>query len=68
MAPQTPTQRKANLKYAKSEAAKMGKPKSSIHNDKRQVSYSPAWIIFIVFLACGGIALELFSMIYNSFR
>ncbi|KAB8216021.1 Ribosome associated membrane protein RAMP4 [Aspergillus parasiticus SU-1] len=56
---QTPQQRKANEKYAKSEAAKRGKGKTA--TKQKQNSKSPVstgWVVVLAFAVCGGLAFE----------
>ncbi|KAE8371221.1 hypothetical protein BDV26DRAFT_286962 [Aspergillus bertholletiae] len=56
---QTPQQRKANEKYAKSEAAKRGKGKTATkpkQNSKSPVSIG--WVVVLAFAVCGGLAFE----------
>ncbi|KAB8070314.1 hypothetical protein BDV29DRAFT_194191 [Aspergillus leporis] len=56
---QTPQQRKANEKYAKSEAAKRGKGKTI--TKQKQISKSPVsigWVVVLAFAVCGGLAFE----------
>ncbi|KAI9733069.1 MAG: hypothetical protein M1834_003615 [Cirrosporium novae-zelandiae] len=57
---QTPQQRRANDKFAKHEAFKMGKPESvrkAKSGDKSPIS--PIWIGLLAFLLIGGLVLEL---------
>lgn len=56
---QTPQQRKANEKYAKSEAAKRGKGKA-IMKQKQNVKspVSTGWVVVLAFAVCGGLAFE----------
>ncbi|KAE8147653.1 hypothetical protein BDV25DRAFT_131913 [Aspergillus avenaceus] len=56
---QTPQQRKANEKYARSEAAKRGKGKTV--TNQKQISKSPVsvgWVVLLAFVVCGGLAFE----------
>ncbi|KKY29024.1 hypothetical protein UCRPC4_g00213 [Phaeomoniella chlamydospora] len=57
---QTPQQRRANAKYAKSEEEKRGKPASL--TKKKQVEKPPiskGWIILLAFVVCGSVVFEL---------
>ncbi|KAF2810234.1 uncharacterized protein BDZ99DRAFT_570836 [Mytilinidion resinicola] len=57
---QTPQQRAANAKFAKSEAAKRGKPQSAIKQKQDFKSpISKGWIIVLLFVLGGGAIFEL---------
>ncbi|PLB54309.1 hypothetical protein P170DRAFT_397611 [Aspergillus steynii IBT 23096] len=61
---QTPQQRKANEKYAKSEAAKRGRGITTPR--QKQSSKSPVsvgWVVLLAFVICGGLAFELLRIV-----
>ncbi|KAE8348358.1 hypothetical protein BDV28DRAFT_96200 [Aspergillus coremiiformis] len=56
---QTPQQRKANEKYAKSEAAKRGKGNTTTKQKQNLKSpVSTGWVFVLAFAVCGGLAFE----------
>ncbi|CAN6674451.1 protein Ysy6p [Trichomonascus vanleenenianus] len=58
--PQTPQQRRGNLKYAKREEKKMGKPASEYTKKKaEQMPISRTWLAVLAFLVLGGGVIEL---------
>ncbi|KAI5303143.1 translation elongation factor EF1B gamma, partial [Ascosphaera pollenicola] len=60
---QTPTQRRANEKYAKHQMAKRGKPETAaVQKSKQKPSVSSMWIVLLIFVVCGGFFLELFKV------
>ncbi|KAL1635151.1 hypothetical protein SLS56_001903 [Neofusicoccum ribis] len=62
---QTPQQRLANERYAKSEAAKRGKPPTAVK--KQEVHKSPiskGWIVVLAFILCGGVVFELLRLFF----
>ncbi|KAG7007070.1 serine/threonine-protein kinase svkA [Physcia stellaris] len=63
--PQTPQQRKANERYARSEAAKRGKPESAIKKkEKYQPPISKGLIGLLAFVVCGGLLFELLRLFF----
>ncbi|AMD20783.1 HDR041Wp [Eremothecium sinecaudum] len=61
MAHQTPRQRAANLKFAKANEKKLGKPKET---KKADYPVSKTWMFVLLFLLIGGGVLELISMLF----
>jgi len=62
---QTPQQRKANLKFAKEQETKMGKPASAIKKkDEFKSPISPLWLGLLAFVVFGGLIFELLSRIF----
>ncbi|KAF2142095.1 uncharacterized protein K452DRAFT_318400 [Aplosporella prunicola CBS 121167] len=62
---QTPQQRLANERFAKSEANKRGKPVTVVK--KQEVHKSPiskTWIILLAFVLCGGVIFELLRLFF----
>jgi len=61
---QTPQQRRANAKFAKTEEKKMGKPESlTKKKEKVKPPVSRAAIIVLAFVVCGGIIFELLKLV-----
>ncbi|KAH8698248.1 hypothetical protein BGW36DRAFT_142305 [Talaromyces proteolyticus] len=61
---QTPKQRRANEKYAKHEAAKRGKPETTLKKSQKQKSpVSIGWVVILAFVVCGGLAFELLRIV-----
>ncbi|KAL5360755.1 hypothetical protein BJX96DRAFT_150812 [Aspergillus floccosus] len=61
---QTPQQRKANERYAKTEAAKRGKGKTVVKQKQQQKSpVSIGWVVLLAFVVCGGLAFELLRIV-----
>ncbi|KAI9848735.1 MAG: hypothetical protein M1837_006822 [Sclerophora amabilis] len=62
---QTPTQRRANEKYARQESAKRGKPESvTKQKPKTKSPISPVWIGLLAFVIAGGIIFELMKLFF----
>lgn len=63
---QTPTQRKANVKFAKFQENKMGKPESEIRRNVKAVkpTISPFWLIILGFIIFGGLIFEALSRFF----
>ncbi|KAF2480544.1 hypothetical protein BDY17DRAFT_301971 [Neohortaea acidophila] len=66
---QTPQQRRANEAYAKSEAAKRGKPVSDIKKKQKvdKAPISPIWVYVLIFAICGGLVVEVMRIILRYF-
>jgi len=66
---QTPTQRRANDKFAKREETKRGKPESVVKAKKEKVksSISPIWFGLLAFVVFGGLLFELVRMIFRAY-
>ncbi|KAI9042205.1 RAMP4 family protein [Aspergillus affinis] len=62
---QTPQQRKANDKYAKSEAAKRGKGATTTVRPKQSTKspVSAGWVVLLAFVIFGGLAFELLRIV-----
>ncbi|QKX62512.1 uncharacterized protein TRUGW13939_09673 [Talaromyces rugulosus] len=62
---QTPKQRKANEKFAKHEAAKRGKPETTVSkkSQKQKSPVSIGWVVLLAFVVCGGLAFELLKIL-----
>ncbi|KAL1998563.1 hypothetical protein VTN02DRAFT_5961 [Thermoascus thermophilus] len=61
---QTPQQRMANEKYARHEAAKRGKPESSVKQKQKPKSpVSTGWVVVLAFVICGGLVFELLRVV-----
>jgi len=63
---QTPAQRKANAKFARTEEEKRGKPES-LQKKKKENFKSPlskGWVALLAFVVCGGIIFELLRMFF----
>ncbi|KAF2185127.1 hypothetical protein K469DRAFT_708420 [Zopfia rhizophila CBS 207.26] len=62
---QTPQQRAANAKFARSEERKMGKPQLQV---KRKEDFkspvSKGWIAVLAFVLCGGLIFELLRLFF----
>lgn len=62
---QTPQQRAANAKFAKSEQAKRGKPQGQVKRKEEFKSpISKGWIAVLAFVVCGGLIFELLRMFF----
>ncbi|KUI71109.1 Protein YSY6 [Cytospora mali] len=65
---QTPQQRRANLKFAKQNEAKMGKSeedvKKMIKKETAKAPISPLWLGLLGFVVFGGIIFEVLSRIF----
>ncbi|ROW02869.1 hypothetical protein VSDG_01654 [Cytospora chrysosperma] len=65
---QTPQQRRANLKFAKQNEAKMGKSeeevKKMIKKETAKAPISPIWLGVLGFVVFGGIIFEVLSRIF----
>ncbi|KAH8726353.1 hypothetical protein GQ44DRAFT_706161 [Phaeosphaeriaceae sp. PMI808] len=63
---QTPQQRQANMRFAKAQEKKMGKPETVVV-EKRGPQKSPIskiWIILLGFVLCGGLIFELLKLFF----
>ncbi|CAG8908765.1 unnamed protein product [Penicillium egyptiacum] len=61
---QTPQQRRANERFAKTEAAKRGKAPTTIKPKKNTKSpLSASWVVLLAFVVCGGLLLELLRIV-----
>lgn len=62
---QTPEQRKRNLKFAKENTAKMGKPESAIKKKDKDFKspISPIFLGLLAFVVFGGLIFEVLSRI-----
>ncbi|KAJ5555459.1 hypothetical protein N7535_007894 [Penicillium sp. DV-2018c] len=61
---QTPQQRRANDRFAKSEAAKRGKAPITVKPKKTAKSpLSASWVVLLAFVVCGGLLLELLRIV-----
>ena len=75
---QTPQQRRANEAYAKSEAAKRGKPQTEVERimEKKKASkagaqkspVSKVWLYMLLFVVCGGLIFEGLRLIFGFFE
>ncbi|KAK3945082.1 hypothetical protein QBC46DRAFT_372694 [Diplogelasinospora grovesii] len=64
---QTPQQRRANLKFAKENEARMGKSEDQIKKrakDTPKVPISPIWLGLLGFVVFGGLVVEVFSRFF----
>ncbi|OMP81334.1 hypothetical protein BK809_0002327 [Diplodia seriata] len=62
---QTPQQRLANERFAKSEASKRGKPQATIKKQEAHKSpISKGWIAVLAFILCGGLLFELLRLFF----
>ncbi|KAL1867507.1 hypothetical protein Daus18300_006351 [Diaporthe australafricana] len=65
---QTPQQRRANLKFAKGQEAKMGKSpedvKKMLKKETARSPISPIWLGLLAFVVFGGIVFEVISRIF----
>ncbi|KAH6850785.1 hypothetical protein B0I37DRAFT_414165 [Chaetomium sp. MPI-CAGE-AT-0009] len=64
---QTPQQRRANLKFAKGNEARMGKSEEQIKKrtkDLPKSPISPFWLILLGFVVFGGLIFEVISRIF----
>ncbi|CAG8288504.1 unnamed protein product [Penicillium olsonii] len=61
---QTPQQRRANDRFAKTEAAKRGKAPTTVKPKKNTKSpLSATWVVLLAFVVCGGLLLELLRVV-----
>ncbi|KAK2812343.1 hypothetical protein FQN50_001342 [Emmonsiellopsis sp. PD_5] len=61
---QTPTQRRANERYAKHEASKRGKPEAVVKQKQKFKSpLSVGWVVVLAFVVCGGMIFELLRVV-----
>ncbi|OQD76823.1 hypothetical protein PENDEC_c003G03447 [Penicillium decumbens] len=60
---QTPQQRRANERFAKSEAAKRGKGPSTKAKQASKSPVSASWVLILAFVVCGGLILELLRVV-----
>ncbi|KAM0701239.1 hypothetical protein Q7P35_011600 [Cladosporium inversicolor] len=75
---QTPQQRRANEAYAKSEAAKRGKPQTEVERimERKKASkigaqkspVSKVWLYMLLFVVCGGLLFEGLRLIFGFFE
>ncbi|KAH7401978.1 hypothetical protein DE146DRAFT_450156, partial [Phaeosphaeria sp. MPI-PUGE-AT-0046c] len=62
---QTPQQRQANMRFAKAQEKKMGRPEQIVKKQGPQKSpISKIWIILLGFVLCGGLVFELLKMFF----
>ncbi|KAK7522074.1 hypothetical protein IWZ03DRAFT_412239 [Phyllosticta citriasiana] len=62
---QTPQQRLANERFAKSEAAKRGKSAPVVKKQEVQKSpISKGWVVVLAFVVCGGLIFELLRLFF----
>jgi len=62
---QTPQQRAANAKFAKSEQAKRGKPQGQVKRKEEFKSpIGKGWIAVLAFVVCGGLIFELLRLFF----
>ncbi|KAF1360171.1 hypothetical protein EJ07DRAFT_116425, partial [Lizonia empirigonia] len=64
---QTPQQRQANMRFAKAQEKKMGKPEQAQVIKPRGPQKSPIskiWIILLAFVLCGGLLFELLKLFF----
>ncbi|OSS55194.1 hypothetical protein B5807_01753 [Epicoccum nigrum] len=64
---QTPQQRQANMRFAKAQEKKMGKPEAPVVVKPRGPQKSPiskGWIVLLAFMLCGGLLFELLRMFF----
>ncbi|KAK4241265.1 hypothetical protein C8A03DRAFT_30610 [Achaetomium macrosporum] len=64
---QTPQQRRANLKFAKENEARMGKSEDQIKKrtkDTPKSPISPMWLALLGFVVFGGLIFEIISRIF----
>ncbi|KAK4143798.1 uncharacterized protein C8A04DRAFT_28585 [Dichotomopilus funicola] len=64
---QTPQQRRANLKFAKGNEARMGKSEDQIKKrvkDTPKSPISPIWLVLLGFVVFGGLIFEVISRIF----
>jgi len=67
---QTPTQRKANLKFAAVNENKQGKPASQLQKKESKKQKSPiskVWLYVLGFIVFGGLGIEALSRIISAF-
>ncbi|KAF2832254.1 hypothetical protein CC86DRAFT_313161 [Ophiobolus disseminans] len=62
---QTPQQRQANMRFAKAQEKKMGRPEQPVKKREPQKSpISKIWIILLGFVLIGGLIFELLKMFF----
>ncbi|KAF9692289.1 hypothetical protein EKO04_009485 [Ascochyta lentis] len=64
---QTPQQRQANMRFAKAQEKKMGRPETPQVVKPRGPQKSPIskiWIILLAFVLCGGLLFELLKLFF----
>ncbi|KAJ4306545.1 hypothetical protein N0V88_001349 [Collariella sp. IMI 366227] len=64
---QTPQQRRANLKFAKENEARMGKSEEQLKKRTKEVQkspISPIWLVLLGFVVFGGLIFEIISRIF----
>ncbi|AEO62842.1 4bd6db1e-bedf-4612-b74f-0d09f5e367fe [Thermothielavioides terrestris] len=64
---QTPQQRRANLKFAKEQEARMGKSEEQLKKRNKTVPkspISPVWVALLGFAVIGGLIFEVISRIF----
>ncbi|KAF1982354.1 glycosyltransferase family 2 protein [Aulographum hederae CBS 113979] len=62
---QTPQQRRANEKFARSEAAKRGKPEAAVKkSEPGKSTISKGWLILLVFVVCGSLIFEVMRLLF----
>ncbi|KAF2842701.1 hypothetical protein M501DRAFT_993447 [Patellaria atrata CBS 101060] len=63
---QTPQQRAANERFAKSESAKRGKPVTAVKKSTavQKSPISKGWIVVLAFVLCGGLIFELIRLFF----
>ncbi|KAJ5739683.1 hypothetical protein N7533_012467 [Penicillium manginii] len=61
---QTPQQRRANDRFARSEAAKRGRgPTTKAPKQNTKSPLSAGWVVVLAFVVCGGLLLELLKVV-----
>ncbi|KAJ5899818.1 hypothetical protein N7495_004562 [Penicillium taxi] len=60
---QTPQQRRANERFAKSESAKRGKGPITKPKAIAKAPISAGWLVILAFVVCGGLLLELVRIV-----
>ncbi|KAJ5472438.1 hypothetical protein N7530_006439 [Penicillium desertorum] len=60
---QTPQQRRANERFAKTEAAKRGKAPTIKPKKNTKSPLSASWVVLLAFVVCGGLLLELLRIV-----
>ncbi|KAF1845813.1 uncharacterized protein K460DRAFT_406047 [Cucurbitaria berberidis CBS 394.84] len=65
-AAQTPQQRQANMRFAKAQEKKMGRPEQIITKKQgpQKSPISKIWIILLGFVLCGGVLFELVKLFF----
>ncbi|KAM0722074.1 hypothetical protein Q7P37_003000 [Cladosporium fusiforme] len=71
---QTPQQRRANEAFARSEAAKRGKPQTEVERilekkklKEKKTPISKVWLYLLLFVVCGGLIFEALRLIFGFF-